>query len=133
MSDPSTQRRQARQDARDLIKVAQEIVTTVDAKRARDLAIAASKLAGTIRGRLASAADWHDDAIRATVADGLEPVLQAYAAQLSEDLPGVNFSLIVFHDGLLNYVSNAVRDDVVAALREFVAAHDAGPKEEPHA
>lgn len=122
--DNAARRRQARHQAHELAKVAKAISGTLDAARARALAQQADRLAGQIRLALAKAHDPQGDAIKQTVADGLEPILQAYAAQLSEDLPGVGFSLLVFHDGLTNYFSNCARDDIVAAMHEFIAMHE---------
>lgn len=126
MTEPtdSDRRRGARQKARQLVELARAIVGTIDAERARQLSQEADKLAGEIRLALAKAHDPKGDVIKHTVAQGLEPILQAYAAQLREDLPGVGFALLVFHDGLTNYVSNCVRDDIVAAMHEFIAMHE---------
>lgn len=128
MTETATQnadrRRGARQKARQLVEIARAIVGTVDAVHARHLSQQADQLAGEIRLALAKAHDPKGDVIKHTVADGLEPILQAYAAQLREDLPGIGFALLVFHDGLTNYVSNCVRDDIVAAMHEFISMHD---------
>jgi len=66
-------------------------------------------------------------AISDQVQPDLEAILNDIAGVLSEILEGYGFALFLFEfgeDNLLNYISNAHRDDMVATLREFIAAHE---------
>jgi hypothetical protein len=62
-------------------------------------------------------------------------LMNALAVGLSEVLGGLGFALLVFehgnaNNGRVNYIGNSNRDDMIAAMREFIArnegrAHDA--------
>jgi hypothetical protein len=62
-------------------------------------------------------------------------LMQGLAAALSEVLPNSGFALLVFDfadPGKVNYISNAHRPDMLAAMKEFIAraegrGHDAPP------
>lgn len=62
----------------------------------------------------------HDDATMQSVADVLRSVFE-----------GLGFALLVFEfgpGGRMNYVSNALRDDICLVMREFVATHEGKPQ-----
>lgn len=61
--------------------------------------------------------------------------MKALASGLDEVLGGLGFALLIFEHGKIdggrvNYISNSNRDDMLSAMREFIArnegrAHDA--------
>ena len=54
--------------------------------------------------------------------------MNALAQVLAEQFSGFGFTLLVFDfgdNGRMNYISNAKREDMVAAMREFIA-HQTG-------
>jgi hypothetical protein len=66
--------------------------------------------------------------IEDTVAQDLEAPMQALDEVIRETIEPHGFCLLVFNiediGGRINYVSNAVRDDICVAMREFIAAHE---------
>jgi len=68
---------------------------------------------------------------RVAIADQVQPDLEAVmndlAGVLRELLEPLGFALFVFEFGdskLFNYISNAHRDDMIATMKEFIAAHE---------
>lgn len=68
---------------------------------------------------------------KVAIADQVQPDLEALmndlANVLRELLEPLGFALFVFEfgsDKLFNYISNAHRDDMVATMKEFIAAHE---------
>ena len=62
----------------------------------------------------------HDDATMQSVADVLQQVFD-----------GLGFALLVFEfgeGGRMNYVGNALRDDICLAMREFITTHEGKPQ-----
>ena len=63
-------------------------------------------------------------------------MMNALADVLDDAFTGHGFMLMVFdletHSGRMNYISNANRDDMIAALKEFIA-HSEGRIVEPPA
>jgi hypothetical protein len=57
-----------------------------------------------------------------------EPVMNALAAVLDDTLKPFGFCLLVFDkntsDGRMNYICNCDREDMVTAMKEFIANHE---------
>jgi hypothetical protein len=66
------------------------------------------------------------------MADPIDPqyreMMNRLARALDEGLGGLGFCLLVFPrntpDGRVNYVSNANREDMIVALKEFIARQE---------
>jgi hypothetical protein len=55
-------------------------------------------------------------------------------AILGEVFEGKSFALLVFDfgpDGMMNWLSNASREDMLVALREFIATHEGSAHDAP--
>ncbi|MFC0694750.1 hypothetical protein [Paraburkholderia humisilvae] len=53
---------------------------------------------------------------------------------LGDVFKGKGFALLVFDfgpDGMMNWLSNADRDDMLVALREFIASHEGRTHDAP--
>jgi len=64
----------------------------------------------------------------------LEETMQNLASVLADLLKPYGFALFVFEFGenaLFNYVSNAQREDMVATMKDFIAAHEGRALEAP--
>lgn len=64
-----------------------------------------------------------------TVAEDLEAPMQSLAEVIRETVAPYGFALLVFSldddsGDRMNYVSNAMRDDICVAMRQFIAAHE---------
>lgn len=74
------------------------------------------------------------------MSDQIDPryhaTMNALAEGISEVLGGLGFALLVFElnkveGGRVNYISNAKREDMLAAMREFVARAEGRVHESP--
>ena len=66
-------------------------------------------------------------AISDQVQPDLEATMQNLAGVLHDILRPLGYALFVFEfgeDALFNYVSNAAREDMVATMKDFIAAHE---------
>lgn len=60
--------------------------------------------------------------------------MQAIMTALAELFPGMGIALMVFdfgEKGRMNYISNASREDMLIALKEFIAKHEGRLMDEP--
>lgn len=55
-------------------------------------------------------------------------LMEAIAGLLADSFKGYGFTLLVYDNdsssGRMNYISNSNRDDVVIAMKEFIANHE---------
>jgi len=58
-----------------------------------------------------------------------DDTMNAVAGMLNEVFEGYGFALLVFnqnsHDGRINYIGNCDRENIVTAMKEFIANHEA--------
>lgn len=74
--------------------------------------------------------------MRPAITPGLRDSMNRVGSILGETFEGRGFALFVFDfgpDGTMNWLSNAQRDDMIAALREFIAAQEGNAHEPPEA
>jgi hypothetical protein len=70
------------------------------------------------------------DPIEQAHREGMEAMMKA----LGELFPGMGITLMIFDlgdKGRMNYVSNANRSDMIAALKEFIAIHEGRMMDKP--
>lgn len=62
--------------------------------------------------------------------------MNAVAQLLDEVFKGYGFCLLVFsqggEEGRMNYIGNSLRDDMVIAMKEFIANHEGSFAEAPN-
>lgn len=68
------------------------------------------------------------------ISDGVRAQMNATADALKEVFAGYGWALLVFDwgdKGRMNYISNAQRDDMLVAMREFIAMHEGRAHDAP--
>lgn len=72
--------------------------------------------------------------IRPEITPGLRESMNRVGKIIGEVFDGRGFALLVFDfgpDGTMNYLSNAQRDDMLAAMKEFIATHEGTAHDAP--
>lgn len=73
--------------------------------------------------------------MRPEITPGLRASMNRVGAILDQTFKGHGFALFVFplngEDGLMNWLSNADREDMFTALREFIAVNEGRAHEPP--
>jgi hypothetical protein len=72
--------------------------------------------------------------LRPQITEGLRDSMNRVGSILGEVFEGRGFALLVFDfgpDGMMNYLSNASREDMLVAMREFIATHEASTHDAP--
>ena len=72
--------------------------------------------------------------MRPTIPPELRERMNDIGGLLDDVFDGKGFALLVFDfgpDGMMNYISNAERDDMLAAMREFIASHEGSAHDAP--
>jgi hypothetical protein len=72
--------------------------------------------------------------LRPEITEGLRDSMQRVGSILGDVFEGRGFALLVFDfgpDGMMNYLSNASREDMLIALREFIATHEGRAHDAP--
>jgi hypothetical protein len=128
MSDSKNLRLAARQHAKALVHVAQRIATAVSPLAARR----AAGQANSIVRKILHALEQTDttSAIEPAVAEDIKATIDSLGEVVRESITPRGYLLMIFGEGRVDYVTNAVRDDVVALMREFIHAHEKGRQTE---
>ncbi|WP_395066238.1 hypothetical protein [Paraburkholderia silvatlantica] len=76
--------------------------------------------------------------VRPEITPGLRDAMNRVGAVLDDVFKGKGFALLVFdfgspegNPGMMNFLSNADRDDLLCAMREFIAANEGRAHDEP--
>lgn len=128
MSDSKQLRLAARQHAKALEHVARRIASAVSPVAARRAAGAANSIVRKILHALEQADS--TSAIEPTVAEDVKAMVDSLGEVIREAVTPRGYLLMIFGEGRVDYVTNAVRDDVVALMREFIQAHEKGRQTE---
>lgn len=125
----TARRRYAAAQARDLLKVARTLAEPASTERMTQNAVNAQVLVNRIVWALTVGEERPSGTISPTVQPDLQDPMQALSEVIADALPGKGFALLAWDwsnepGGRMNYVGNAVRDDIVVAMREFIAAHE---------
>jgi hypothetical protein len=71
---------------------------------------------------------------RPEIAPELRASMKRVGALLDDTFEGRGFALFVFDfgpDGMMNWLSNASREDMIVALRDFIATHEGSAHDAP--
>jgi hypothetical protein len=128
MSDQKNLRLAARQHAKALVHVAQRIAAAVSPVAARRAAGQANSIVRKILHALEKADT--TSAIEPAVAEDVKATIDALGEVVRDAITPRGYLLMIFGEGRVDYVTNAVRDDVVALMREFIQAHEKGRQAE---
>lgn len=125
----SQRRRYAAAQARDLLKIARTLIEPASTERMTQNAVNAQVLVNRIVWALTAVDDKPSGTISPKVQPDLQDPMQALAEVILDALPGKGYALLAWDwsdepGGTMNYVSNALRDNIVVAMREFIAAHE---------
>lgn len=128
MTDTKQLRLAARQHAKALAHVAHKIATAVSPLAARRAAGHANSILRKILHALEQADT--TSAIEPKVSDELKATLDSLGEVVRDAITPRGYLLLVFGEGRVEFVTNAVRDDVVALMKEFIEAHEKGRQQE---
>lgn len=128
MTDTKHLRLAARQHAKALEHVARKIALAVSPLAARR----AAGMANTILRKILVALEDADttSAIEPKVADEVKELIDSLGEVIRDQVRPRGYLLLLFGEGRVDYVTNAVRDDVVALMEEFITAHKKGRQSE---
>lgn len=128
MTDTKQLRLAARQHAKALAHVAHKIATAVSPLAARRAAGHANSILRKILHALEQADT--TSAITSSVDPEISTTIDSLAEVIQDATRPRGYLLLVFGEGRVDYKTNAVRDDVVALMKEFIEAHEKGRQQE---